>query len=391
MSTRTCAQLLIVALAALAPGARAHAQQMFAEAEPNDAGEAATSVTIKPGQGVTGTTTGSAAGAGAASADWFLLNISGIGAEIVRHRLALTTTGPGGHTGAIMAHRVVAGAVQPGLFNVQSSSVNSVPARFNQFYTVGVMRAEVMLRVTGTASTTQPYRVTLSSEQVTPETLGRTFKAPVTVRTDARGHTTNTEMLVFRSTDGELLRHVDDLPDPDGPGGPGVAPAQAQVTLTQTGRYYVAIGPWQTGGPGLPEAIDGSQDAILTSKQGDVTTGLIVQSSSSAGSAGDLSYRVADSAQQVLDRVASKPGSYGVHFLVLDVSCSIADLAGPGQSPGPDGALTADDIIVYIARFSAGDLRADLAGNAQTPTPDGVLTADDIIAYINRWFVGCTP
>jgi hypothetical protein len=35
-------------------------------------------------------------------------------------------------------------------------------------------------------------------------------------------------------------------------------------------------------------------------------------------------------------------------------TCGPSDVAGPGQSPGSDGQLTADDIIVFLNRFFAG-------------------------------------
>jgi hypothetical protein len=68
---------------------------------------------------------------------------------------------------------------------------------------------------------------------------------------------------------------------------------------------------------------------------------------------------------------------------------NIADIAGPGQSLGGEGSLTADDIIVYLNAFFAGDLlTADVAGSGQSPTPDGTLTADDIIVFLNAFFAG---
>lgn len=65
------------------------------------------------------------------------------------------------------------------------------------------------------------------------------------------------------------------------------------------------------------------------------------------------------------------------------------DVAGPGQSIGPDGDLTADDIIVFLNYFFAGNLRADVAGPGQSTTVDGALTADDIIVFLNGFFAGC--
>jgi hypothetical protein len=69
--------------------------------------------------------------------------------------------------------------------------------------------------------------------------------------------------------------------------------------------------------------------------------------------------------------------------------CGPADIAGPNQSLGGDGTLTADDIIVYLGWYFASDLRADVAGANQSTTPDTQLTADDIIVFLGRYFAGC--
>jgi GH15 family glucan-1,4-alpha-glucosidase len=68
---------------------------------------------------------------------------------------------------------------------------------------------------------------------------------------------------------------------------------------------------------------------------------------------------------------------------------SLADIAGPGPSDGADGELTADDVILFISRFTASDARADIAGPGPTLGADGEFTADDIILFINRFTAGC--
>jgi probable HAF family extracellular repeat protein len=74
----------------------------------------------------------------------------------------------------------------------------------------------------------------------------------------------------------------------------------------------------------------------------------------------------------------------------LNPPCGLSDVAGPGQAVGSDGALTADDIIVFLNRFFAGDLTSDVSGPGQNTTAiDGELTADDIIVFLNRFFAGC--
>jgi hypothetical protein len=77
------------------------------------------------------------------------------------------------------------------------------------------------------------------------------------------------------------------------------------------------------------------------------------------------------------------------YMWILSPSCGLSDVAGPGQSLGSDGQLTADDIIVFLNWFFASDARADVAGPGQNTTPDTQFTADDIIVFLNRFFAGC--
>ncbi|MFN9929387.1 MAG: GC-type dockerin domain-anchored protein [bacterium] len=69
--------------------------------------------------------------------------------------------------------------------------------------------------------------------------------------------------------------------------------------------------------------------------------------------------------------------------------CGLSDIAGPGQSVGSDNTLTADDIIVFLNWFFAGNTGGDVAGAGQSTVPDGQFTADDIIVFLNRFFAGC--
>ncbi len=81
-------------------------------------------------------------------------------------------------------------------------------------------------------------------------------------------------------------------------------------------------------------------------------------------------------------------GNFFIRAIVEGTPC-LADVAGSGLTPNPDGELTADDIIVYIARFTSRDLRADIAGAGQQLGADGEFTADDIIVFVNRYIAGC--
>jgi hypothetical protein len=80
---------------------------------------------------------------------------------------------------------------------------------------------------------------------------------------------------------------------------------------------------------------------------------------------------------------------FNTEFPFGPVACGPSDVAGPGQTVGADGQLTADDIIVFIGWFFAADARADVAGAGQTAGADGQFTADDIIVFIGRFFAGC--
>lgn len=69
--------------------------------------------------------------------------------------------------------------------------------------------------------------------------------------------------------------------------------------------------------------------------------------------------------------------------------CGPSDVAGTGQTAGADGELTADDVIVFISWFVAGDARADVGRAGQLPGRDGELTADDVIVFIAAFTAAC--
>ncbi|MGH7132814.1 MAG: GC-type dockerin domain-anchored protein [Phycisphaerales bacterium] len=86
---------------------------------------------------------------------------------------------------------------------------------------------------------------------------------------------------------------------------------------------------------------------------------------------------------------ATGAGLLNVTTTAAPPSCR-ADVAGLGGSVGPDGALTADDIIVFLNAFFTNNLAvADLVALGGSSPPDGVLTPDDIIAFLDSFFAGC--
>ncbi|MGH7132616.1 MAG: DUF7453 family protein [Phycisphaerales bacterium] len=70
--------------------------------------------------------------------------------------------------------------------------------------------------------------------------------------------------------------------------------------------------------------------------------------------------------------------------------CSRADVASLGGAPQPDGLLTADDVILFLSSFFAGNVAiGDIAGLGGSSSPDGQLTADDVVVFLASFFAGC--
>ena len=70
--------------------------------------------------------------------------------------------------------------------------------------------------------------------------------------------------------------------------------------------------------------------------------------------------------------------------------CGPADIAGLGGTQTPDGTLTPDDLVAYLAAFFAGNAPvADIASLGGAFGPDGQVTVDDLVAYLAAFFSGC--
>lgn len=98
---------------------------------------------------------------------------------------------------------------------------------------------------------------------------------------------------------------------------------------------------------------------------------------------------VALSAGGVTRTLAIPDAAPDTQTLYLLRTCGEGDVASPGPVAGPDGELTADDVILFITWFTSGDARADVARPGPIAGPDGEFTADDIILFISRFTGGC--
>lgn len=83
------------------------------------------------------------------------------------------------------------------------------------------------------------------------------------------------------------------------------------------------------------------------------------------------------------------PGAQPASLSVV-VNLCVADVGGLGGTSEPDGQLSADDIVVFLRGFFAGDASiADVAQVGGTIGKDGQLTADDVIAFLGAFIGGC--
>jgi hypothetical protein len=74
-----------------------------------------------------------------------------------------------------------------------------------------------------------------------------------------------------------------------------------------------------------------------------------------------------------------------VYFLV---GC-IADLDDGSGLGRPDGGVTIDDLLYFLALYSSGSLSADVDDGSGTGTPDDGVTIDDLLYYLDRFDQGC--
>ncbi|MGH7132158.1 MAG: DUF7453 family protein [Phycisphaerales bacterium] len=80
-------------------------------------------------------------------------------------------------------------------------------------------------------------------------------------------------------------------------------------------------------------------------------------------------------------------------FAIMEAShsgCNAADVASLGGAPGPDALLTADDVVVFLSAFFAGEVAvADVGSLGGQAAPDGELTVDDVVVFLAAFFSGC--
>lgn len=66
----------------------------------------------------------------------------------------------------------------------------------------------------------------------------------------------------------------------------------------------------------------------------------------------------------------------------------VADIAGAGGIPVPDGTIDGEDFLAFINAFAIGEAAADIAGGGDGLDPDGTVDGTDFIAFINAFAAG---
>ncbi len=103
-------------------------------------------------------------------------------------------------------------------------------------------------------------------------------------------------------------------------------------------------------------------------------------------------------------RIASaQPSDEGVYSFSIRTRCGseiagstqlfvrhcAADLDDGSGTGTPDGGVTIEDLLYYLALYAEGRLRADLDDGSGTGTPDGGVTIDDLLYFLTRYDLGC--
>ncbi|MGE0366143.1 MAG: GC-type dockerin domain-anchored protein [Phycisphaerales bacterium] len=80
--------------------------------------------------------------------------------------------------------------------------------------------------------------------------------------------------------------------------------------------------------------------------------------------------------------------SLGFDFATSGVVC-VADVDDGTGTGTPDGGVTIDDLLYYLAIFNLGLPSADVDNGTGTGTLDGGVTIDDLLYYLARFNAGC--
>lgn len=99
--------------------------------------------------------------------------------------------------------------------------------------------------------------------------------------------------------------------------------------------------------------------------------------------------RIAYGVQNYTLRAGGGNNSSGNGVLHVNVGC-IMDIDDGSGNGIPDGGVTIDDLLYFLAAYEAGDAAADFDDDGVAPYhPDGAVTIDDLLAVLQLFPAGC--
>ncbi len=100
-------------------------------------------------------------------------------------------------------------------------------------------------------------------------------------------------------------------------------------------------------------------------------------------------YDASPSGRYVIVKVRYAASADGVVLIDFGATTCVADVDDGSGTGTPDGGVTIDDLLYYLAIFNAGSVDADVDNGTGTGTTDGGVTIDDLLYYLARFNAGC--
>ncbi len=356
----------------------------FSETEPNDSKAQANAFSMLSGAVITGTSTATS-GAGI---DMFRIDTPAP-SVVVRHRLTLSSTTP---AQALTLRGIT--QTSPGIINVTSdASFATAPSttRTIQWYGLAGGTASVFVRVTGNATTTAPYSLTLDSTAATITDLpgGPVRPGSVTLTSVGQTGTTqiDTEIIVLDSSFVPIAGyHNDDTP------GTTVNRGSTLARNFDAGTYYLAVSNFNTA-TNLSQA--NPDEGTQTGNVMDFAN--VIANSSTTTTPQSVSLLVTDASGPrpvPLTRTAANEVLFVRMIVQAPASCSPADVADTDGQQGGDGTIDNGDFTLFFTAFFAplGDPQralADIADTDAVPGADGNVDNGDFTLFFDAFFAGC--
>ncbi len=410
------------------------------EVEPNDTKAAAQAVGFTAfNQVICGTSTGNLPDTGLTSPDYFKITVPQAPAgQIYRHRMHIETGGSSFvHNFQMRSLNVVGGVIDAASDELFTNAVGGTnPSRLLQFYTLGSEpNPYVIVRVLGTGSTTEPYKIIYDGFDVlTIDDLSTFVSGTTQITTSGTSFipnfdggfdvvTTDTDMWIYDSALNPIAGASND--DPANLTGPQSAVLTRNLSA---GTYYLAISNFDVANNQAPAFDEGRPDKGNAMD----SAGVIANSDARPGVNAPqaiINYQVniTDASGNFNAAFITKNAAFEVRFIRFTLTgsnfparCNGADIAydngdflpraeivdgtnGTPAIPGPFGGVnngvTEADYNVFFANFFDANAVADIAnddGTSRVPTPapgtvvNNGVTEGDYNYFFSVFFNGCS-